>query len=60
MRYSKEEKLSLVNFYYNGKSVTEICMEHQIPRSKHLLHLDSGLSTCRIQEQFPYRYPERL
>lgn len=33
MRYSKEEKLSLVNFYYNGKSVTEICMEHQIPRS---------------------------
>ena len=52
MRYSKEEKLSLVNFYYNGKSVTEICMEHQIPRS--------GLSTCRIQEQFPYRYPERL
>lgn len=33
MRYSKEEKLSLVIFYYNGKSVTEICMEHQIPRS---------------------------
>ena len=33
IRYSKEEKLSLVNFYYNGKSVTEICMEHQIPRS---------------------------
>lgn len=33
MRYSKEEKLSLVNFYYNGKSVTEICMESQIPRS---------------------------
>ena len=44
MRYSKEEKLSLVNFYYNGKSVTEICMEHQIPRS----------------EQFSYRYSERL
>ena len=33
MRYSKEEKLLLVNLYYNGKSVTEICMEHQISRS---------------------------
>lgn len=33
MRYSEEEKRTLASLYYNGKSVTEICMEHQIPRS---------------------------
>lgn len=33
MRYSEKEKRTLVSLYYNGKSVTEICQEHQIPRS---------------------------
>lgn len=33
MRYSEEEKQTLVSLYYNGKTVSEICQEHQIPRS---------------------------
>lgn len=33
MRYSEEEKRSFVNFYYNGKSIAEICREYQLPRS---------------------------
>lgn len=33
MRYSEEEKRTLVSLYYNGKTVSEICQEHQIPRS---------------------------
>lgn len=33
MRYSEEEKRTLVSLYYNGKPVAEICQEHQIPRS---------------------------
>lgn len=33
MRYSEEEKRTLVSLYYNGKTVSEICQEHQISRS---------------------------
>ncbi|MBC5729550.1 IS3 family transposase [Pseudoflavonifractor hominis] len=33
MRYDEKEKRTLVSLYYNGKSVTEICQDHQIPRS---------------------------
>ena len=33
MRYNNLKKQELVSRYYNGKSVTEICEEHQIPRS---------------------------
>lgn len=33
MRYSEEEKRTLVSLYYNEKSVTEICQEHQISKS---------------------------
>lgn len=33
MRYSEEEKRTLVSLYYNGKSAAEICQEHQLPRS---------------------------
>lgn len=33
MRYSEEEKRTLVSLYYNGKPVIEICQEHQISRS---------------------------
>lgn len=33
MRYSEEEKRTLVNLYYNSKPVAEICQEHQISRS---------------------------
>lgn len=33
MRYNEEEKRTLVSLYYNGKTVAEICQEHQISRS---------------------------
>ena len=33
MRYSEEEKRTLVSLYYSGKTVAEICQEHQISRS---------------------------
>ncbi|HIT53565.1 MAG TPA: IS3 family transposase [Candidatus Fimivicinus intestinavium] len=33
MRYSEEEKRTLVSLYYNGRTVAEICQEHQISRS---------------------------
>lgn len=33
MRYSEKEKRTLVSLYYNGKTVSEICQEHQISRS---------------------------
>ncbi|WP_139193335.1 IS3 family transposase [Angelakisella massiliensis] len=33
MRYGEKEKRTLASLYYNGKSVTEICQEHQISRS---------------------------
>ena len=33
MRYNEQEKRILVNLYYNGKPVAEICHEHQISRS---------------------------
>ena len=33
MRYNNSKKQELVSQYYNGKSVTEICQEHQISRS---------------------------
>lgn len=33
MRYSEEEKRILVSLYYDGKTVSEICQKHQIPRS---------------------------
>ena len=33
MRYSEEEKRTLVSLYYNGKTVDKICQEHQISRS---------------------------
>lgn len=33
MRYNEEEKRTLVSLYYNGKTVAEICQEHQLPRS---------------------------
>lgn len=33
MRYSEEEKRTLVSLYYNGKTVAEICQEHQISKS---------------------------
>ena len=33
MRYNNLKKQELVSWYYNGKSVTEICEENQISRS---------------------------
>ena len=33
MRYSEEEKRTLVSLYYSGKTAYEICQEHQISRS---------------------------
>ena len=33
MHYNEEEKRILVSLYYNGKTVDEICQEHQISRS---------------------------
>ena len=33
MRYNEEEKRTLVSLYYSGKTVAEICQEHQLPRS---------------------------
>ena len=33
MRHNEKEKCTLVSLYYDGKSVTEICQEHQISRS---------------------------
>ena len=33
MHYNEEEKRTLVSLYYNGKTVAEICQEHQLPRS---------------------------
>lgn len=33
MRYSEEEKQTLVGLYYSGKSVAEICEENQFSRS---------------------------
>ena len=33
MRYSEKEKRTLVSLYYNGKTVSEICQEHQISKS---------------------------
>ena len=33
MRYSEEEKRILVSLYYSGKTVSDVCQEHQISRS---------------------------
>ena len=33
MRYSEEEKRILVSLYYSGKTVYDVCQEHQISRS---------------------------
>lgn len=33
MRHNEKEKRTLVSLYYNGKTVAEICQEHQISRS---------------------------
>lgn len=59
MRYNNLKKQELVSWYYNGKSVTEICEENQISRST-VYSLDSSLSARRIQKQFSYRHSERL
>ncbi len=47
MRYSEEEKRTLVSLYYNGKTVSEICQEHQISRSTFYTWIQAGLSKPR-------------
>ena len=59
MRYNNLKKQELVSWYYNGKSVTEICEENQIS-SKHLFTLGFKPIGPSNPKQFSYRHSERL